>query len=265
MTYFPQLTSGALAQYPLRKRRISRAVVNTMGDGSDRKLLDPMAAAVTWRLVYSGLTSEERAKLEQFFESVEGRLGTFTFLDPTDNLLVWSEQLTNAAWVKGPLLALSEGVADPLGSNRATRVTNDGGTVQAVEQAVEGPGWYGYCFSLWGRSASPGNLTLFRRTASARESSGYKIGPTWRRLALSGSFQTTEEGVKFGVEFEPGSSAEVFGMQVECQPHASEYKPTTSRSGVYETARLDADWFDVITEDLDSHSCQVEITAMTAG
>jgi hypothetical protein len=265
MTYFPQLSTGALVQYPLRKWRISRAVVNSMHDGSDRKLLDPVAAAVSWRLSFTGLTSEERIKLEQFFEFVEGRLGTFTFLDPTDNLLLWSEQLTSPAWITGPLLALDEGFADPLGTNRATRITNGGATVQAVEQTIPGPGWYRYCFSLWGRSAAASSVTLFRSTASTTESSKHAVGTSWRRLVLSGSFENTDEGVKFGLQFEPGAGAEVFGMQVECQPAASDYKRTTSRAGVYEMARLDDDSLDIVTEDLDAHSCMVRITAMAAG
>ena len=265
MAYFPQLSTGALAQYPLRKRRFSRAVVNSMHDGSNRKLLDPTAATVSWRLAFSGLTSEERTRLEQFFESVEGRLGTFTFLDPTDNLLLWSEHLTNPAWVKGPLLAVSEGFADLLGTNRATRIANSGGTAQAVEQSIAGPGWYRYCFSLWGRSAAAGSVTLFRSTASATDSASHAVGTSWRRLILSGNFENTDEGVKFGVRLEPGASVEVYGLQVECQPAASEYKRTTSRSGVYANARLDDDSLDVVTEDLDAHSCLVGITATPGG
>jgi hypothetical protein len=31
---FPQLSSGALAQYPLRKRRVIQSAINAFGDGS---------------------------------------------------------------------------------------------------------------------------------------------------------------------------------------------------------------------------------------
>jgi hypothetical protein len=38
------------------------------------------------------MSDQELAALEALFQAVEGRLTPFTFLDPADNLLAWSEQ-----------------------------------------------------------------------------------------------------------------------------------------------------------------------------
>ena len=44
---------------------------------------EPSAGIVRWQLQYSSVTDAEWATIEQLFEAAEGRLTTFTFLDPT--------------------------------------------------------------------------------------------------------------------------------------------------------------------------------------
>ena len=75
--------------------------------------------------------------------------GGFVFLDPTDNLLRWSETLTSGVWQKDALLQLSAGVNDPVESTRATRVANTGLVSQELSQSVEAAGWFQYCFSVF--------------------------------------------------------------------------------------------------------------------
>ena len=124
MLYFPQLPSGATSHYPIQKRRTQRTIVNDCLDGREIRLADPGAATVEWNLGYEALADTELAALEQFFQSVEGSLNSFTFLDPTANLLLWSESFGNAAWVTSPSLQLTPNIADALGGTNATRVTN---------------------------------------------------------------------------------------------------------------------------------------------
>src|SRR5882762_7704354 len=93
MLYFPQLSTGAVGQYPIQKRQLTRTVINEASDGARHKLADANAAAVEWSLNFQTLTDDEREGLTQFHGSVEGQWGDFTFLDPTDNLLCWSEKL----------------------------------------------------------------------------------------------------------------------------------------------------------------------------
>src|SRR5581483_1675491 len=98
MLVYPQLTTGAVSQFPAQKRRKLRTVVNALGDGSSIKLADPPGELTEWQLQYAGLSDQEALALEQFFESVEGSLGVFTFLDPTANLFSWSGQLDHREW-----------------------------------------------------------------------------------------------------------------------------------------------------------------------
>src|SRR5258707_10248700 len=155
MLYFPQLSTGAVGQYPIQKRRLSRTVVNEGWGGTRLKLADPDASAVEWILDYQTLTDNERDALEQLFGGVEGRLGDFTFLDPTDNLLCWSEKLDEAVWERNLLVTITPGIADPNGGTRASRISNTGSGPLAIQQVVNGPGWFHYAFTLRVTSAHP--------------------------------------------------------------------------------------------------------------
>src|SRR5271157_2766382 len=111
MLVYPQLTSGALGQFPMVRRRRARTIVNSAADGSSVKLGDPGAAGTEWQLAYTGLSDTELAALQQFFLATEGSLNGFTFLDPAANLLAWSEVLNDSAWSADPQLTLQGSVA----------------------------------------------------------------------------------------------------------------------------------------------------------
>ena len=128
MTYYPQLSSGTLAQYPLTKRLRRRVIVNRLADGSRIAQLGVSPLSSSWALTYSELSDSERALLCQFHSSMEGRLRTFAFLDPTGNLLKWSEKLNNAVWTRDPGLGIDENISAPNGSSRASRLTNSTGS-----------------------------------------------------------------------------------------------------------------------------------------
>jgi hypothetical protein len=225
------------------------------------KLADSMADALEWDLDLEGLTDAEWNAIEALFEAVEGRLGSFTFADPFDNLLRWSEDLTAGAWAKGTGLVLSAGIADPLGGLGAARVANQGAAADSLQQTVNGPGWYQYCLSVYARSATPATITLFQSAGAASVSKSFAVGETWRRLEYGGTLSTTEETVEFGVTVEPGVTVELFGFQVDAQTGASSYRRTTARGGVHEEA-----WFldDTLTRTAagpDDNSSKVRIRA----
>src|SRR6266700_4194504 len=144
MLYFPQLSTGAVAQYSIQKRRLTRTVVNEALSGARVKLSDPNVAAVEWTLDFEELSDDERDSLAELYGGVEGRLGDFTFLDPIDNLLLWSEKLDEAVWERNLLLQITAGVADPNGGTAANRIVNTGTAALAMEQTVNAPGWFQY-------------------------------------------------------------------------------------------------------------------------
>ncbi|MEK7406860.1 MAG: hypothetical protein AAB225_17425 [Acidobacteriota bacterium] len=261
MPHFPQLATGATGQYPMTRRVLKRTVVNPQADGRMWKLADAAWSQVEWRLELKGLTEAEWGALESLFHAVEGRLKSFTFLDPTDNLLAWSEQLGTPAWTIEPLLQLTTNIADPLGSSRATRVFNSGAAPQKIEQTLSIPGWRQYCVSLYARREQAGEVWVFARTGTAMAAQPFAIGPAWKRLEYPVKLSTADELIHFGVELEAGASAEVFGIQVEAQPGASKYKKTLGRNGVYAEARFLDDALVVRAEGPEQYACVVHVGA----
>jgi hypothetical protein len=249
MLVYPQLSTGALSQFPVQKRRRLRTVVNRAADGSVVKLADPAGETTEWSLTYSALTDEELKTLEQFFAAAEGTLNTFAFLDPTSNLLAWSDQLGNAVWQRDPLLELSGNVSDPAGGSRAWHLTNKGAAEQGIAQTLSAPSDYLYCLSAWVRATSPTVVTLtlggvrYERTASSE----------WSRISAAQNGAAT-----FGLAVPADSTVDVFGMQAEAQLTPSLYR-SSATGGVYEEARLRDDSLQITTTGINEHSCTVNI------
>src|SRR5262249_3587802 len=164
--------------------------------------------------------------------SVSGQWETFTLLDPAGNLLVNSENLSATTWTNGPLIQLTTGLADPLGTNRATRVVNAGQAAQAGTQTLAGPADFRDLVELWARAAAGWAVTLLPGGGVVA------LGTAWKRISAR------VNGVTFGVQLDPGASVELFGMQVEAQLAPSDYKKTGGTGGV-RTARFAEDAFTV--------------------
>jgi hypothetical protein len=254
MLVYPQLSSGALTQFPVNKQQRQRTVVNAAEDGSTVKLADPNGAMTGWSLSYAGLTDSERAALETFFEAAEGTLNSFTFLDPTANLLAWSDQLTNGVWQAGPLLVLTGGVADPAGGRLAWKLVNTGAGVQNLTQTLQAPGGYRYCLSVYLRADQSTTVAL---QAGSRQAA-VSVTTAWTRAMLAMAGDPTTSSVMFGIQLSAGASAYVYGIQVEAQAGASGYKSSTS-GGVYANARLASDVLGVTTTGVGQHACTVNI------
>lgn len=236
------LTYPQLAHFPIVRRRRRRTVMNRMTDGRAIKLADPAGEETEWRLEYAELTDEEAGMLQEFFVAAEGRLNDFVFVDPTANLLLWSDRLDEAAWSRGPLLTVSE-------AEGVWRVSNAGAGPQALMQTIEAPAAFVYCCSVYARAAG-GSVRLLAG-GSATE---FAIGTEWRRLKVSGTF----EELTFGVEVGAGKLVELRGLQVEAQAGASAAKASAA-GGVYEGARFRDDRMEMVATGVNRHSCTVNI------
>jgi hypothetical protein len=241
MLYYPQLSSGAVSQLPVTQRTSIRTVSNEMPGGDTIRMADPNDDIVRWQLQYSGLTDVEWASIEQLFEAVEGRLNTFTFLDPTDNLLVWSEEWTNPVWIADPLLQLVSGVPDPLGSTNATQLANTGQTKQRITQNIAGASWFQYCFSVYLRSSVSSVVQIVASAGGLDLLTAISTGPAWIRAVASSTLAVVQDGLAFGIQLPAGASIQAFGAQVEAQTAAGEYKKTIDLGGVYSNTRFDSD------------------------
>lgn len=255
MLVFPQLVTGASALYPVKRTSIQRTVVNTLGDGSTVVFADPDAAANQWELHASGMTLAEWSAIEALFQATSGMWQTFTFLDPTGNLLEQSEDFGATAWTNGALIQLTTGISDPLGTTRATQVINAGEAAEAVAQTLAVPGNFNYCLSVWAQSAGGASVTLIIGGAAKT----LALTSEWSRISFSTNLGTSTTSVTFGVQMNAGVSVNLFGMQVEAQLAASDYKMTTTRGGVYLKARFGTDQLTVTAQGTDVFDAVIPI------
>jgi hypothetical protein len=244
---YPQLATGALCQFPMRKSRRMRTITNRAADGSAIKLADPAAEITEWRLEYVDLSDQEADALRDFFTAAEGSLNGFTFLDPAGNLLAWSEQLDEAAWQKEPLLTVTAGTG-------FWQLTNTGSAGQALAQTLEVPGRYQYCFSAFVRSDAQGMVGLIAGGQTAQKA----VTSVWSRVVTVASGEANAESIRFGIEAAAGATVEVRGLQVEPQGGASVYKATT-RGGVYSDCHLSGDELALTCTGVNRNSCTVNI------
>jgi hypothetical protein len=254
MLFFPQLQTGAMAQYPLARRHKVRTVVNELLDGRQVKYFDSGATRVHWQFQFAGLTDAELQALQTLFDNCEGRLNTFTLLDPADNLFAWSETFSNAAWTVGPLLTLSASDSDPWGTTRATRIVNNGAAVQEVMQTLGIPANYQYCLSAWARGSA---FTLAR----GPQRIDVPASAEWRRVVASGQNSVTGDLVAAGIEIPSGGDIEIAGMQLEAQIAPGGYRRTSSRHGVYPATRFEEDAFTVKTVSPANHSVTLRLVS----
>jgi hypothetical protein len=253
--YFPQLSSGATGQFPITRQRVARTAVNQSVQDYQVKLADPGAAITAWHLSFEEISDQELAALEALFQAVEGSLTPFTFLDPVDNLLAWSEQQNQAVWQPDPLLVVTGGVADPMGGTNAYQLSNPTGATLSLQQAIPGPASLNYCLSLYACSGQGTQVWLVR--GSALEAC--EVSPQWARLISAGQLQDTADSISFGVALDPGATVKVFGIQVEAQTTASMYKQTTETGGVYPNARFKSDTMTITTVGPGRNSCELDI------
>lgn len=251
---YPQLPTGALSQFPLRKRRLARTVVNTTADGRTIKLPDVAAQTTVWQLQYASLSDGELATLQQFFASMEGSLDGFTFLDPNGNLLAWSDDPTQVEWQKGSFLALTGGIADPLGGASGWTVSNSGAGAQRLSQTLNAPAVYLYCFSVYAQAAQTTTITLHLASLSAK----CVLGTGWKRFALTGTGDVEATSVSFGIEVPAGSAVNIYGPQAEPQASASVYKGSTT-GGIYDNAHFRDDTFTYTSTGVNRNSTTVNI------
>jgi hypothetical protein len=228
VTWFPQTRNGCLVQLPLRRRFVWRAITNRLENGERISLPDAGSGRIEWKLAYQELSGEEATTINDFFRDARGAFGTFSFVDPTANLLGWSEDLSRPDWQRG-LLSVSTGQPGPYAGLQALRVTNPSPAAQQLSQTVALPGAYTTCFSVWLHSDAPAQVVLSRGSATQTVSAG----PVWRRHYITGSI-AGEDNAPFAIALQPGQTVDLWGLQAEAGPYPSQYRPTTGANGICE-------------------------------
>jgi len=87
MSAFPQLKTGAVAQYPAnRKVRFQNQVLRFV-DGTQQRYRDCSTFVREWDIRLDQLDEGEMAAIDEFFAQNQGRFGSFEFTDPWDGLV----------------------------------------------------------------------------------------------------------------------------------------------------------------------------------
>ena len=216
-------------------------------DGSMVLYSDPYGGRLIWELTYSDLSAVELQAIQEHFEACIGPFHAFTFIDPTDNMLVSSSDLTASVWQRVSTMELTSGVADPQGGSSAFAVTNAGQADQEISQTMIVPASYMYCFSLYASSAEPTNITLIRRATSI-QSTSVAIGPSWNRVISSGQLSDTDSNFTIAVSLPAGQRANLYGLQLEPQIAPSRYRPTAQVGGIYANAHWGVNELTVVAQ-----------------
>jgi len=256
MSWYPQIGSGSVVQFPVTRSRRWRAITNNLEDGEFISLPDTTAGQIQWKLSYQDLTNAEIQNIGNLFAASQGEFGAFTFIDPLANLLGWSESLSQSSWQLG-LLQTAAGVTDPLGTLRASSVTNPAAGPQTILQTLGVSGGYVACFSAYLRSDAVGTVTLQRDGTQVTVS----VGPAWKRAYISGLGTSGAAQSSFSIELAAGQTIDVWGMQVEAQPYASAYKQTSAALGIYEETYFADDELKITSTAVGLSSCAITLTS----
>jgi hypothetical protein len=87
MATFPQLKTGAVAQYPAtRTFRFQNQILRFL-DGTDQRYRDSAGPLYAWEIRLDQLDETEMAEMQAFFLANQGSFASFAFTDP------WSGQV----------------------------------------------------------------------------------------------------------------------------------------------------------------------------
>jgi hypothetical protein len=254
MSWYPQIGNGAVAQFPLSRSRMWRAITNDLESSEKIMLPDTEAGQIEWKLSYRDLTNSEAGALSNLFASSQGGFGAFTFIDPLANLLGGSEDLTQPNWQIG-LLQHAGGAGDPLGTQRASIVSNTSPGTQALQQTLGVSGDYVACFSAYLSSNTTGTVILQRDGIQATVA----VGPAWKRAFVKGLGVSGAAQSSFSIVFAPGQTITMWGLQVEAQPYPSAYKQTSVAIGIYEETYFENDELKITNTSLGLSSCEISL------
>ena len=88
MPQFPKLKTGAVAQYPATREQRYSTEVEKFLDCTEQRYRNFPSSKRRWSIALNLLDETETARLTNFFEQQQGRLGLFDFEDPWTGTLV---------------------------------------------------------------------------------------------------------------------------------------------------------------------------------
>lgn len=260
MLVFPQLSTGCVAQAPIIRQDVVRRVARSRLDGVyEASLRDTKADSIEWDLIFQSLSDEERGRIETLFIDAQGSLRSFTFLDPADNLLRWSEDFSNPAWLKEAGLMTTPGLQDAFGGLTATGIANSTAATRSVSQTIAAPASFSYCFSFYIRAGAPSSIGLKLASVDASYAAQVIAANAWKRVDLTSKLSSLADDVTVSIEVGANTAVDICGAQLEAQVAPSGYKRTMERSGVYSNTRFRHDKLKLRADGVNEHSTQLHL------
>ncbi|MCC6364700.1 MAG: hypothetical protein IT165_14360 [Bryobacterales bacterium] len=259
MPFFPQLSSGTIAQLPLIRSRRFRTLLNETSQYPSIRSLDPAAQKTVWDLTFQGLTDLERKAVEDLASATSGMLRSFTFLDPYDNLLPMSEDYQASVWQKDAGLIITPGQADPYGTHRASLLSNPTNVSRRLYQLLPIPCSFCFVSSVYLRTSVPAKTSLRIGALSEPTTQDFDTLTEWTRHDIHNIPSASQELLFIGVELPANTEIVIFGAQLEATLIPTDYKVTSGRSGVHESCRLGSDRLQWTTFGINNHSITLSV------
>lgn len=279
------LTSGALARYPLARKLEFSTRTSKFADFSRQTFPNLAIPLGQWVLALSLLQDSEVSDWISLFKYCQGGYLPFSFVDPWDNLLQYSEQQEQSPWAAtNATVAATSLVADPYGqlSGRVRNVNfsmaGDGALVSQEIPIL--PGGSGnsrskgitFTFSTYLRAVVGGPTVVSLFLEDLNGLGEYvqvmcSLTPSWQRFSATHSFLPTNSGsgVICGI-YDPNGTGlvSVFGTQLETAGKPSGYKQTTSYCGYHPTCYFQTDEFDHTASEFNLNTSQFVIEEANA-
>lgn len=239
MRIFPELNSGAAAQFPWRRTIGYRVVRNRFAAGEEIDFGDVSFETRRWELPLTDLENDEWQAIRDLFEETGGRRLPFTFVEPGANLLAWSESVDEDVWVKSPGVAINAGQPDPAGGTAATSLSAGGSWT--VSQTIAAPASRAFTASAWLKCSAGGSALRLSDGAGQTKQLSVDSDGAWRLYELPWRQGSAAEQIILEISGSAGVTIVAYGLQVEPQLGRSSYKRTRAQSGVFPNAYFDQD------------------------
>lgn len=254
---FPLVAGTVSAQLPVQRTwKPAQAVLMTPGGDWHPRTL-PTGEHVEWRLKFTSLTTAEAQALQQFHRDMRGSYHSFRFCDPLSNLLAWSEDPTQAPWVKTGALAITLVPGPNAGARQTAEVLNLSGTEALLQQAVGCSPSFPYSMSVMARSNSQCTIGILigeqRRTVTT--------GGQWQEYQFTAAPSGAEDQVVFAIAIPMGGEVELGGVHAELGACSPEYRRSEGRQGLFTKARFKDDLLVVCSEGVGNMSVEATVMA----
>lgn len=259
MPFFPHLSNGLIAQFPLARSRRFRTLLNETAQYRSVRSPDTAAHRTRWELSFHGLTDLERKAVEDLALASGGMLRTFTFLDPYDNLLPQSEYYLANIWQKDAGLVVTPGQTDPNGAQRASLISNPTNIGRRLYQLLPIPCSAHFVSSVYVRANTPATISLLIGPPSELHLQDFDALAEWTRRDIHHIPSGSQELLLIGIQLPANTEIVIFGCQLEVTLVPTDYKVTSDHGGVHEGCRLASDRLQWTTSGINNHSITLSV------